>query len=131
MASLVEREAKHDDDRPVIAGIMLKRLKADWPLQIDATLQYALANLRCIAKSSCDWWIVPTAADKKINSAYNTYLNNGLPPAPICNPGLSSIKAVVNPQTNNYWFYISDSKGQMHYAKTIEEHNENIAKYLR
>lgn len=131
LASLVERETKSDEDRPVVAGVLLNRLKADWPLQIDATLQYALASSRCFLKNSCDWWIVPTAADKKINSPYNTYLNKGLPPAPICNPGLNSIKAVINPQVNNYWFYISDNKGQMHYAKTIEEHNENIAKYLR
>lgn len=131
LASLVERETKSDKDRPIVAGILLNRLKADWPLQIDATLQYALANLRCSSKSDCDWWITPTAADKKINSPYNTYLNKGLPPAPICNPGLSSIKAVVNPQDSDYWFYISDTKGQMHYARTVEEHNENIVKYLQ
>ncbi len=132
LASLVERETKNDQDRPIVAGILLNRLKADWPLQIDATLQYALANLRCTSlKNDCDWWGTPTVADKKINSPFNTYLNKGLSPAPICNPGLSSIKAVVNPQDNDYWFYISDAKGQMHYAKTVEEHNENIAKYLQ
>ena len=131
LASLIERETKSDQDRPIVAGILLNRLRADWPLQIDATLQYALANLRCSSlKNDCDWWVVPTVADKKIVSPYNTYLNKGLPPAPICNPGLSSIKAVVYPQDSNYWFYISDLKGQMHYARTIEEHNANIQKYL-
>lgn len=132
LASLVEREARRDEDRPMVAGIMLKRLKAGWPLQIDATLQYALGTLRCSAslKTDCDWWKVPTAADKKIVSPFNTYLNQGLPPAPICNPGLSSIQAVVFPQDSEYWFYLSDSKGQMHYARTVEEHNANIQKYL-
>jgi len=131
LASLVERETKSDQARPIVAGILLNRLKADWPLQVDATLQYALANLRCSGKKDCDWWVTPTVADKKINSPFNTYLNKGLPPAPICNPGISSIKAVVNPQENDYWFYISDDKGQMHYARTVEEHNENIVKYLQ
>jgi UPF0755 protein len=131
IASLVEREARHDQDRPIVAGILIKRWKADWPLQIDATLQYALANLRCQSlKIDCDWWVTPTVADKKIVSPYNTYLNRGLPPAPICNPGLSSIKAVVYPQDSDYWFYLSDSKGQMHYSRTIEEHNDNIQNYL-
>jgi len=132
LASLVEREARHDDDRPMVAGIMLKRLKADWPLQIDATLQYALGSLKCSSslKTDCDWWTVPTAADKKIASPFNTYLNQGLPPAPICNPGLSSIKSVVYPQDSEYWFYLTDSKGNMHYGRTVEEHNANIQKYL-
>ena len=132
LASLVEREAKHDEDRPIVAGILLKRLKADWPLQVDATLQYALANLRCLSLPlDCNWWTIPTAADKKIDSPYNTYLYKGLPPAPICNPGLASIKAVIYPQDSDYWFYLSDAKGNMHYGRTIEEHNANIQKYLR
>ncbi|MCX6726158.1 MAG: endolytic transglycosylase MltG [Candidatus Shapirobacteria bacterium] len=133
LASLVERETKHEESRAIVAGILIKRLKADWPLQIDATLQYALANSKVsTSKSQLDnWWPVATAADKKINSPYNTYQNKGLPPTPICNPGLSSIKAVVYPQATDYWFYLSDSEGQMHYAKTAEEHNENIANYLR
>lgn len=131
LASLVEREAKHETDRPIVAGILLKRLKADWSLQVDATLQYALAEKRCLPTSvDCDWWVVPTSADKKIISPYNTYLNRGLPPAPICNPGLSAIKAVVYPEDSEYWFYLSDSKGKMHYAQTVEEHQANIQNYL-
>jgi len=131
LASLVEREAKHEEDRPIVAGILLKRLKADWPLQVDATLQYALAEKRCLPTSAdCDWWVIPTTADKKINSPYNTYLNRGLPPTPICNPGLSAIKAVIEPQDSEYWFYLSDLKGKMHYAQTAEEHNTNIQNYF-
>ncbi len=131
LASLVEREVKDDQDRPLVAGILIKRWQADWPLQVDATLQYSLANLRCSSlEKDCNWWVTPTAADRKINSPYNTYLNRGLPPTPICNPGLSSLKAVIYSQKSDYWFYLSDDEGKMHYAKTMEEHNENIRKYL-
>ena len=116
----------------MVAGILLKRLKADWPLQVDATLQYALANFRCSQiKTDCNWWLIPTAADKKTDSLYNTYKYKGLPPTPICNPGLVSIEAVVYPQDSDYWFYLSDKKGQMYYARTVEEHNSNIQKYLQ
>jgi UPF0755 protein len=132
LASLVEREAKHEKDRPIVAGILLKRLAAGWPLQVDATMQYALANLRCSqGEDDCNWWLPPTAADKKIDSPYNTYIHKGLPPAPICNPGLSTIKAVIYSQDSEYWFYISDLKGNMHYGRTVEEHNANIQKYLQ
>ena len=131
LASLVEREAKHDQDRAMVAGIFLKRLKADWPLQVDATMQYALANLRCSqTEDDCDWWLTPTATDKKIDSPYNTYKYKGLPPTPICNPGLASIEATVYPQNSDYWFYLSDASGRMYYAKTVEEHNKNISQYL-
>lgn len=132
LASLVERETKNEESRSIVAGILIKRLKAGWPLQIDATLQYALANSQISTSKSQlnDWWPIVTAVDKKINSPYNTYQNKGLPPTPICNPGLASIKAVVYPQTTDYWFYISDDKGNMHYGRTLEEHNTNIQKYL-
>ncbi len=132
LASLVEREAKHEGDRVLVAGILLKRLGAGWPLQIDATLQYALAEKRCLPTSlDCDWWVIPTAIDKKVDSPYNTYSYKGLPPTPICNPGLSAIKAVIAPQDSEYWFYFSDLKGNMHYSRTVEEHNANIQEYLQ
>jgi UPF0755 protein len=124
LASLVEREAKTDQARKVVAGILYKRWQNDWPLQVDASVQYAKGNAN-------DWWPAVTGQDLKItDSPYNTYLYKGLPPTPICNPSLSSIKAVVNYQVTDYWFYISDRSGKMHYAETIEEHNANIQKYL-
>ena len=135
-ASLVERETKTDKDRPIVAGILLKRLENGWPLEIDATVQYALASQNCrpgslenktIAKC---WWKQVTSGDLKINSSYNTYKNQGLPPAPICNPGIESIKAAENPEQSDYWFYISDKQGNMHYSKNLEEHQEKIEKYL-
>lgn len=129
IASLVEREAKFDNDRKLVAAIIYKRFKNDWPLQIDATIQYAL-GYQPIEKT---WWKKALSADDlQIESPYNTYKNPGLPPAPIGNPGLASIKAVVSAdESTPYWYYLSDKNGVMHYATTIEEHNKNIARYLR
>ncbi len=123
MASLIEREALRDDEKPIIASVITNRLDAGMSLDIDATLQYIKG------KSSGQWWSVPTIEDKKINSEYNTYINVGLPPAPIANPGLEAIKAALNPQKTNYYYYIHDPKGNVHFAKTLEEHNANIRKY--
>ena len=123
LASLIEREAKHDEDRAIVAGILIKRGENDWPLQIDATVQYVLGRER-------NWWPQVTKRDLNTNSPYNTYKNKGLPPGPICNPGLASIKAVLYPKKTDFWFYLSDKTGKMHYARTNGEHNANIRKYL-
>jgi UPF0755 protein len=128
LASLVEREGKTAADRPVIAGILLNRIKLGMPLQVDATLQYAL-GYQPFEKS---WWKKElTDEDKKINSLYNTYTNTGLPPGPICNPGLESIKAAIYPTNTDDLYYIHDKTGALHSAKTVEEHNANIRKYLQ
>lgn len=128
LASIIEREGKTDTDRPVIAGILFKRLAQGWPLQVDATLQYALGY----QSHERSWWkSALTNEDKKIQSPYNTYANTGLPPGPICNPGLSSIQAVFSPKETDYWYYIHDPKGNVHYAETLEQHNANISRYLR
>lgn len=78
----------------------------------------------------CQWWPEIKPADLKIDSPYNTYKNPGLPPSPICNPGLAAIKAVVYSADTDYLYYLSDKEGKMHYAKTLEEHNKNIEKYI-
>lgn len=128
LASIVEREGKTDSDRPVIAGVLLNRIKAGMPLQVDATIQYAL-GYQPFEKS---WWKKElTDDDKKINSSYNTYANPGLPPGPIANPGLASIKAVIYPTQTDYLYYLHDKSGTVHFARTIEEHNANIQKYLQ
>lgn len=128
LASLVEREGRTADDKPVIAGILRNRLLAEWPLDIDATLQYALGY----QSDEKSWWKKNlTDEDKKINSPYNTYLHKGLPAGPISNPGLVSIKAVIYPIVSEYYFYIHDPSGTPHYAKTVTEHETNVNKYLR
>jgi len=134
LASLVEREAKFFEDKQAVAGVLLNRLREDWPLQIDATIQYALANQRCGRGSfspDCQWWPMVGRKDlKEVKSPYNTYLYKGLPPAPICNPSLDSLKAVLEAIDTNCWYYISDVEGRIHLAETIEEHQANIKRYL-
>jgi len=125
MASIVEREAR--TDRAIVAGILWKRLENDWPLQADATLQYAKGYNRLTK----EWWTEPLAADKEIASPYNTYANTGLPPAPIANPSLSSIEASLNPVETEYWFYITDNQGNMHYSVDYDGHLANVNRYLR
>ena len=123
LASLVERETRGDAEKPIVAGILKKRLAAGWPLELDATVQYFLGK-------PGNWWANTTLLDRKLKSPYNTYLNKGLPPGPIGNPGLASIKAVQNSVESPYWFYLHDKSGTIHYGATLEEHNQNIAKYI-
>ncbi|MEK7111611.1 MAG: endolytic transglycosylase MltG [Patescibacteria group bacterium] len=134
-ASLVEREARHDIDRSLIASVLKNRLKIGMALQIDATLQYAKAsitnNRQPTTNNQFDWWPQIISADKTISSTYNTYKFPGLPPGPIANPGIESIEAVINPAKTDYLYYVSEADGTTHYAKSLEEHNANIAKYLR
>lgn len=138
LASIVEREVRTTNDRPIVAGILVKRWQNDWPLQADATVQYAKAN-QTLAMIEADkdffmefeyWPRNLTKRDLEIDSPYNTYKYKGLPPGPICNPSLASIEAVASYQETPYWFYLADLQGVTHYAKTIEKHNANIARYL-
>lgn len=131
MASLIERESRGNAERPVVAGILYRRIRLGMPLQVDASVQYVLANLRCKATTlDCQWWPTILLGDRQFNSPYNTYKVKGLPPAPICNPGLSSIKAAVYPEESDYLYYLHDSKGIIHYAETLDGHNINIGKYI-
>lgn len=131
LASIVEREAITDEERPVIAGILYNRLRIGMGLQADATVQYVAANARCKGVLDCDWWKPPTGEELAINSAYNTYRFAGLPPAPIANPGIDSINAAIYPADTPYLYYIHDNDGQIHYGRTLEEHNANVNRYLR
>jgi UPF0755 protein len=131
LASLLEREAADSSEMPEIAGVIENRLNASWPLQIDATVQYAISNVRC-KKLDCDWWPKTiTTADLQVKSPYNTYLYQGLPPKPISNPGEAAIKAAAAPQKTTAWFYLHDPKGVIHFANTLEEHNQNVCIYLQ
>ncbi len=126
IASLVEREAKHDEDRPMVASVILNRYDQYMKLDIDATIQYALGY----DKESNRWWKPAlTFDDLELQSPYNTYLKAGIPPTPIANPGAKAIEAVMNPAKTDYLFYITDSNGINHYAKTNDEHEANKEKY--
>lgn len=119
LASLIERETKTAEERPIVAGILMNRLGIGMALQVDATIQYAKGN-----------WEPVTSADKNINSPYNTYKFAGLPPGPIASSGLSSLQAAASPADTDYFYYLHDSKGKIYYARTLAEHSENIRKYL-
>lgn len=121
MASLLEKEVLTDQDRRIVSGIFWKRLKNNYPLESCATIAYILR---------IDKWRY-SVEDTKIESSYNTYQNIGLPPGPICNPGLSAIRAAVEPQENEYYFFLSKPDGQTVFSQTLEEHNKNKAKYLQ
>lgn len=127
LASLVEREGRSDEVRTNIAGILLKRLKIGMPLNVDATIQYALGY----QSGEKGWWKRRlTFDDLKVESSYNTYTNSGLPPGPICSPGFSSLNAVANADsTTPYLYYYHDSQGNSYYSKTLEEHNINVANH--
>lgn len=124
LASILERETLSDAEKPIVAGILSKRLKEGWPLEVDASIQYIMGN-------SKEWWPVPLLGDRARKSPYNTYLNKGLPPTPIGNPGLTSLKAVISPESSPYYFYLHDKSGAIHYAVTNAEHEANVAKYIR
>lgn len=127
IASLLEREARGMDQMQRVAGVIYSRLDIGMPLQVDATLQYA----RGFNEETQTWWPVPTSIDKELESRYNTYQNPGLPPGPICNPGFDALQAAVNPVASDDLFYIHDRSGQIHFARTLEEHNRNINMHLR
>jgi UPF0755 protein len=124
LASILEREAAGAQDMPLIAGIMLNRLHAGMPLQIDATLQYIKGN-------ESNWWPVPTPADKSLQSPFNTYLHAGLPPHAISEPGLGAINDVLNPEKTDCIFYLHDPSGQIHCSKTYSGQIANVNKYLK
>jgi UPF0755 protein len=110
---------------------MVKRLENGWPLQIDATVQYAVASRTC-KNINCQWWPKSlTSADINYASPYNTYVNKGLPIAPIANPGRDALSAAANPAPTSAWFYLHDLQGKIHFADTIEQHNQNICTYLK
>lgn len=125
IASLIEREAGGSDDRRLISGIIWNRLFINMNLQIDATLQYAKAN----SIAGANWWPKPVPADRFRKSPYNTYLNKGLPPAPIANPSVASVLAALNPKKTSCMFYFHDASGEFHCSDTYKEHVALLKKY--
>jgi UPF0755 protein len=116
MASIIEREVNNNEDRKIVSGIFWDRIKNGQPLQSCATISYILG----VSKEQYSF------EDTRVNSPYNTYLNKGLPPGPISNPGLSSIEAAIYPVGTSYNYFLSDPEtGKTIFSKTIEEHNAN------
>jgi UPF0755 protein len=120
IASLVEREAKVDSERPLMAGVYYNRLRLHMPLQVDATIEYTFAHHKDTI----------TFQDLKSDSPYNTYKHDGLPPTPIANPGLPSLEAAFHPQKSQYLYYVYMGNGHSAFARTLAQHEANVSKYL-
>ncbi len=127
LASIVEREAVVPEERPLIASVYLNRLDQGMYLQSDPTVQYALGY----QDDTGQWWKIPMSLDEdtQFDSPYNTYLYPGLPPGPICNPGLQSLEAVLQPADTDYLFFFSRFDGSHAFAVTYEEHLRNQELY--
>lgn len=134
IASVLEKEAKTENDMKLVSGIIRKRLELGMPLQIDATVTYGACLRKAIENNftnNCDVTIQGPAIEIKVDGPYNSYMQKGLPPGPISNPGLQAIKAALNPQASDYLYYLSTRDGsQMIYSKTPSEHAVNRKKYL-
>ncbi|MBT5820250.1 MAG: endolytic transglycosylase MltG, partial [Candidatus Magasanikbacteria bacterium] len=121
LASIVEREVRGKEDREKVADLFLRRLEKGWALQADSTVHY-------ISGRNGDVFTKKTERD--VDSLWNTYKYPGLPPGPISTPSIESIMAVVYPKANPYWYFLTDFEGNVHYGKTLEEHNTNRFTYL-
>jgi len=125
IASLIAREAGGKEDMKIISGVIWNRLDKGMRLQIDATMQYTLGK-----NENGSWWGSIDLAEKQKDSPYNTYLNSGLPPTPICSPNIDAIEAALNPEETDCLYYLHDDQKQIHCAETYQEHKANIQKYL-
>jgi len=121
IASLVEREAKVPTEQPLIAGVIYNRLRRGWRLEVDATVLYALGR----HKTTISY------VDLKVDSPYNTYLHEGLPPGPIANPGLPAIEATLTPAATNYLYYVARPNGTHEFSKTLAAHLAAVRRYRK
>ncbi len=119
LASLVEREARRDDERALIAGVLVNRLRRGMRLEVDATVLYALGRHKAVV----------TYSDLEVESPYNTYRRAGLPPGPIANPGLASIRAALRPAVTDYLYYVARPDGSHVFSRTYREHLAAIRRY--
>ncbi len=122
MASIIEKETKFPEDRSIVADILWRRVQRGIRLQVDSTVHY-------LVNRSGD--VFTTGEERQIDSPWNTYKYAGLPPGPIASPSVAAINAALHPQKNDYWYFLSDDTGHLHYARTLEEQNANARKYLR
>jgi len=124
IASLIQREAAGKRDMRLISGVIWNRILVGMPLQIDATLQYVKGDDEL-------WWPRVNSEDKFLDSPYNTYQTEGLPPGPIANPGRAALEAALNPSETNCIFYLHDANRNIHCATTYDGHLDNIKRYLK
>ena len=122
MASLIEKEVGQDTERPLVAGVFVNRLAKSMPLATDPTVIYA-------ALLDSRWRGTIYASDLKSPSPYNTYLHTGLPPGPICNPGLASLRAAMHPPQTDYLYFVSDAAGHTRFSVGLKEHAEQVQAY--
>ena len=128
LASIVEREARVPEDRPLIAGVFLNRMRIGMALNADPTVQYAITQDPASVEEFGYWKLELTLADLALPSAYNTYVNAGLPPGPIANPGLASILAVLEPAETEFFYFVARPDGSHIFAETFAEHERNVCR---
>jgi UPF0755 protein len=121
LASLIEREAKADDERALMASVYYNRLRLGMPLQVDATIEYTFPEHKDVI----------TLDDLARDSPYNTYKHLGLPPTPIANPGQPSLLAAFAPERSDYLYYVYMGNGHHAFSRTLAEHEANVARYLK
>ena len=131
LASIVEREAVRPDERPLIAGVFLNRLRLGMRLEADPTVQYALADDPASVERFGFWKRGLTTEDLHVASPYNTYVNGGLPPGPIASPGLASLEAVARPAQTGYLYFVAREDGSHAFAETLEGHLRNVEEQQR
>jgi UPF0755 protein len=119
IASMIEKEAVRDAEKPLIGGVMYNRLRKNMRLDCDVTIQYALNKFGRRL----------TRADLRSDTPYNTYLHRGLPPGPICNPGRASLRGALQPAETEYLYFVSKNNGTHHFSETLAEHNQAVRKY--
>ena len=122
LASLVEKEVAQSNERPLVAGVFVNRLEHDIPLATDPSIIYA-ALLENRYRGTI------YQSDLQADSPYNTYRHTGLPPGPICNPGLAAIKAAISPTPTPYLYFVADAQGHSRFSSTLEEHNQQVQQY--
>jgi len=125
VASLVERETAVDEERPLVASVFLNRLKKNMPLMTDPSVIYGLEREN-------RWRGALYASDLTHNTSYNTYVHAGLPPGPIANPGLHSLRAAMDPAKTDYLYFVAagaNAQGHSMFESTLDEHNHDVAVY--